>query len=392
MADLKKIADAGDARVVLINEDAAASSSDIRVWLSSRNVAGILTLLDPKNIAASYFNVESEDNQLGLPHAFLIAPDRRLIADFNGLDQNLAADVESQTKKWREEAAKDPDGAVQKAPPHSVWLFFTSSSNGRIVPPAYSQSGLGGLSRRAAYINREKKELDPILVLDSGDNMPIENLSTGAWKASEKALTFVPYDAMVPGEEEFFMGGSFALKNIFVSSRPYLTANLAVCATEKLCTIPAKPYAILQKGDLKIGVIGVFYKGVMAFAPKEVKKRVKVLPLKASIAASLEAIRKNCDIVILLSHSGMDEDMKLAQAFPDIDLIVGGHSQDKTDPPVMVGKTAIVQPGSNGDYVGKALLIKTPQGIALRHYELVPLDSDIGGDPSVLSLTKGGGK
>ena len=52
----------------------------------------------------------------------------------------------------------------------------------------------------------------------------------------------------------------------------------------------------------------------------------------------LEGWRKECDLLVVLSHAGMDEDRKLAGEFPGIDVIVGAHSQTFMGEPARVGK------------------------------------------------------
>ena len=59
------------------------------------------------------------------------------------------------------------------------------------------------------------------------------------------------------------------------------------------------------------------------------------------------------DFFVALTHLGKEEDIRLAKAVPEIDLIIGGHSHDALQPPVRIGNTVICQAGSRGMYLGQ---------------------------------------
>ena len=99
------------------------------------------------------------------------------------------------------------------------------------------------------------------------------------------------------------------------------------------------------------------------------------------------------DVLVLLTHGGVESDRSLAEEYPGIDLIVGGHSQTFLREPLRVKnlktekRTWIVQAGQNGQYVGKVLVRwEKGKGINLEKYEMIPLTEDIEDDPQIAGL------
>ncbi|MBI4396775.1 MAG: hypothetical protein HY548_06750, partial [Elusimicrobia bacterium] len=140
-------------------------------------------------------------------------------------------------------------------------------------------------------------------------------------------------------------------------------------------------------------IVGVLDPDVLAPLPQDWKRWVKVRDDKKKLRGVIEGLRRDVDVVMVLAHSGLDADQRMAEEIPGIDLVVGGHSQTLMKEPLRVenlksGTSAwIVQAGGNGQYVGKVLVrVKPDKTVALENYELIPLTEDIEDDPGLLSL------
>ena len=86
-----------------------------------------------------------------------------------------------------------------------------------------------------------------------------------------------------------------------------------------------------------------------------------------------EARGKRARAVVLLSHNGMDVDLKLARRVRGIDAILGGHTHDGVPAPVLVGKTIVTNAGSHGKFVGVLDLDVGPSGVRDYRYRLLPV-------------------
>ena len=96
---------------------------------------------------------------------------------------------------------------------------------------------------------------------------------------------------------------------------------------------------------------------------------------------------KISDIVILLSHNGIDADRDIAKTYSGIDVIIGSHTQTVLESPEKVGKTVIVQSGKDGYYVGHLRLSFNNENHLISHEgELVAMDFDFPNDSTVVDM------
>ena len=222
---------------------------------------------------------------------------------------------------------------------------------------------LGGFARIAAFMNQEKKQNPATLFLDAGDRF------TGtAFYALTKSrfllplFKMMPYDAAALGNHEFDDNLDETISFISQWPVPTVAANLKISPREKLYQ-HIRSSVVVEKNKRKIGIVGVITPEINVLG----ERQISVMPIKKSVAAEVKKLkRQKVDIIVVLSHIGLSEDVKLAKAVPDIDIIVGGHSHsllinDKNNPirragyPMVMngGRTLIVSCGLGGQYVGK---------------------------------------
>ena len=155
---------------------------------------------------------------------------------------------------------------------------------------------------------------------------------------------------------------------------------------EAFLTYGVKDYTVIQKGDVKIAVLGVFGKDSLDCAPT-----CELLFKDPSEAAreTVEEIKKNedVDMIACVSHSGTWEDEKvsedeiLAKNVPDIDLIVSGHTHTQLAEPILQGDTCIVSCGEYGKNLGTLSMTQKENGRwEPDTYELVPVTDKIKAD------------
>lgn len=227
-------------------------------------------------------------------------------------------------------------------------------------------AGRGGFLRRVAMIKEERAKNPDLLLIDSGDfsqGSPFYTMFKGDVEVG--LMNLMGYDAVTIGNHEFDFGLENMARIFKMAKFPVVCANYDFTGTcvEGL----VKPYVIIKRNGLKIGLFGLSpqleglvdlskCKGVTYLDPIEVGNRV---------AAELKH-DKRCDIVICVSHLGWlrpDEmgDQKLLASSKDIDLVLGGHSHSYFKDLRYVnnanGKAVPVdQNGKNAMYVGKLTL------------------------------------
>lgn len=149
-----------------------------------------------------------------------------------------------------------------------------------------------------------------------------------------------------------------------------------------------KNYVVVEKGDVRIAVFGIFGVDSLACAPTCV---LKFRDASLAAAETVKEIREkeDVDMIACVSHGGTgpdeskSEDEILAKAVPEIDLIISGHTHTALDEPVRHGDTYIVSCGEYGKNLGTLSMRQKEDGRwEMKEYALVPVNADIAPDLS----------
>ena len=230
-------------------------------------------------------------------------------------------------------------------------------------------AGRGGFLRRLAMIEQERKKNPYLLLFDSGDfsqGSPFYTLFKGDVEVG--LMNRMGYDAATIGNHEFDFGLENMARLFRMAKFPIVCANYDFTGTPVEGLV--KPYIILKRNGLRIGVFGICPQ--MEGLVDETKfVGVKYLdPVKtANDMAHMLKHDKRCDLVVCLSHLGwmMQQnvgDQEMAAGNHDIDVILGGHSHTYFQTLQFVDnadgkKIPDDQNGKHAVYVGKLLVEMT---------------------------------
>jgi 5'-nucleotidase len=252
-----------------------------------------------------------------------------------------------------------------------IEILHTNDTHSCILPLSKNLAdtlvaGRGGFVRRLEFVNRERKDNPQLLLFDSGDfsqGSPYYTLFHG--DVEVELMNLMGYDAVTIGNHEF----DFGMDNM---ARLFRKANFpVVCCNYDFTGTPleglVKPYVVIERNGLKIGVLGVGpeleglvdeknCRGVKYEDPEDAAERtVKTLIDK-----------EKCDVVVCLSHLGWEDsddegDKEFMSKTKGIDLVLGGHSHSYFDSLKYVknadGKQVPNdQNGKHGAFVGKIML------------------------------------
>ena len=207
-----------------------------------------------------------------------------------------------------------------------IIILQTSDVHSRIEP--INQKGdrnydEGGFVRRATFLDQFRKEHKNVLLFDCGDisqGTPYYNMFRG--EVEVKLMNEMGYDAMTIGNHEF----DFDLDNMALLFKmakfPVVCSNYNLDATVLKDLV--KPYVILKRFGLKIGVFGL---GAKPEGLIQANKCVGVVyedPIEVSNKVAALLKEKGCDLVVCLSHLGIHRE--LVAKTRNIDVILGGHS------------------------------------------------------------------
>ena len=211
--------------------------------------------------------------------------------------------------------------------------------------PFGSDELLGGvacLAWKADVLRREK----PGLLLSAGDMIQGNNWANlFQGEPVIEVMNEMGFDAMVVGNHEFDYGQDILKKRIGEARFPVLGANVQGMAG-------LKPYIIREIDGIKIAIIGVVTEDLpVTTHPKNVVG-LKVFSPFDVVEKYVKLLRDRADIILVLSHVGINIDRLLAERVKGIDVIVGGHSHTKLATFLPIGKTVIVQAWEHGLVLG----------------------------------------
>lgn len=224
-------------------------------------------------------------------------------------------------------------------------------------------------------IKRVKQAAGPdAALLDAGDAISAGNV--GVRLGGEPilaAMSELGYAAMAMGNREFHIAGAALRHKIGNARFPVLCANIRF-RDDRGEALPVTPNAIIETpGGIRVGVFGVT---VPMVTPRMAARHVSAFLFDEPLGAAktqIETLRGDVDVLILLSHAGYRADLKIAAECPQLDLIVGGHSHVVLNAADRSASVPVVQAGSHGRYIGRAVLTCRDSRWTLAESGLIPL-------------------
>lgn len=220
---------------------------------------------------------------------------------------------------------------------YKLTILHTNDQHSRIEPfdSSYSRNpNQGGFARRAALIQKIRREEKNVLLLDSGDifqGTPYFNFFGG--ELEFKLMSMMGYDAATMGNHDFD-NGLEGFKKVQPNAKfPFLCSNYDFKNT--ILDGHTLPYKIFNKNGIKVGIFGVGIELSGLVGKKSYGETLYLDPVEtAQHYATFLRKEKKCDMIICLSHIGYDykddpkkiSDKILAAKTDGIDLILGGHT------------------------------------------------------------------
>ncbi len=263
---------------------------------------------------------------------------------------------------------------------------------------------LGGFAHLKTLIDRLRSDVGAgrSLLLDGGDLWQGTGLSNAMLGADMvDAANLLGIEAMT-GHWEFTYGEKVLRDNLarfkgeFLAQNVFLTEEAAF--NDAKAFDPAsgrvfKPSVIKEIGGHRVAVIGQAFPYVPIAHPKRFTPDWKFGIRDEELQKLVDGHRNNdkVDAVILLSHNGMDVDLKLASRVTGIDVILGGHTHDAVPQPITVnnagGPTLVTNAGSNGKYLAVLDLDIAKGKVANVRYRLLPVFAELlKPDPAMQAL------
>lgn len=251
----------------------------------------------------------------------------------------------------------------------TLTILHTNDTHSCIMPLSENladtlQAGRGGFIRRIAMLKEERKKDPNLLFFDSGDfsqGSPYYTLFKGDVEVG--LMNMMHYDAGTIGNHEFDYGFDNMARVFKRLNYPIVCANYDFTGTELAKIV--KPYVIIKRNGLKIGVFGLAPK-LDGLVDHKNYLTTRYLDPVATAQKMVDVLKgKKCDLIICITHLGWDEhgmgDQEVIRGTRGIDLVLGGHSHTYFQTLRYVkdldGKLVPVdQNGKSGIYIGKMTL------------------------------------
>jgi sulfur-oxidizing protein SoxB len=310
------------------------------------------------------------------------------VAPFGNLSLLHITDVHAQLLPvyFREPSINLGDGK----PPHLVGQEFLSHfripagsaaahafTHLDFVAAARRYGKVGGYAHLATLVKRLRAGRPHALLLDGGDSW--QGSAGALWSKGADmigAMQLLGVDLMT-GHWEFTYGAERVRQAVETELAPvqFVAQNVRTIDFEDPVF---RPYSLRSVNGVPLAVIGQAFPYTPIANPRYFVPEWSFGIQETRLQALVDEVRaKGARAVVLLSHNGMDVDLKLAARVRGIDAILGGHTHDGVPAPLRVGRTLVTNAGSNGKFLAVLDLKVSGEGIADYRYRLLPVFSNL---------------
>ncbi len=242
----------------------------------------------------------------------------------------------------------------------------------------------GGIARIATVI-RDVEQENPgtVAVVFSGDALSDLYFHSFGGRAIYGLMSDAGYEIAVFGNHEFDKGPEELAAALASADFDFICSDLAVedTALEGTCV----PVLVEDYDGLRVGYFSLITEGLPYLSsPGDV-----ILTgdnVETARRAVLELEDRGAQVIVALTHIGLDNDEALARGVPGIDIIFGGHSHSYVEEPVRVGNTFVVAGGYGGTHLMRLDVETDADGNLLPetvHYQMVPITDAVAAAPDV---------
>jgi S-sulfosulfanyl-L-cysteine sulfohydrolase len=246
---------------------------------------------------------------------------------------------------------------------------------------------MGGYARLKTAIEREKANcVGPCFLADGGDDF--QGSGPASWSEGEVVLdpiNALGLDVFVPGNWEPAYGPERFQRTMARLSCPVVCYNFHDIASSKRLFPPS---VTLERDGVKAAFVGI--------TDISASKRHPPAEYQGMDTARMEGLRDfvkelrardKPDLVVAVTHTGISISRQIARETPEIDVILSGHTHERTMRPILEGKTIIVEPGCFGSFLARLDVYLDEGGVARHDYRLIPvLEGRYDEDPTVKAL------
>ncbi len=246
---------------------------------------------------------------------------------------------------------------------------------------------MGGYARLKTAIEQERAHCDgPSFLLDGGDEF--QGSGPAAWSEGEvilDPLNAFGIDVFVPGNWEPAYGPERFKETMARLNCPVICYNFHDEASGKRLFMPS---IVLERQGVKLAFVGVTDIGASkrqspaAFHGMDTSRIAGLRQFVQDLRT-----RERPDLIVAITHTGLTIARAVAREIPEFDVVLSGHTHERTSREILEGNVIIIEPGSFGSFLGRLDLVIRNGVVAGHEFRLIPILSDrYAEDPSMKAL------
>lgn len=265
---------------------------------------------------------------------------------------------------------------------NKLTIFQMNDSHGYLEPHPelfwsgeYAEYRTAGGYARIASLMREGCRDNHVLAFDCGDTLlgTYVAAKTGG-RALIPILNCLDFNAMT-AHWEFALGPKQFHSLARELNYPVLAIN---CYEKKTGNLAFPPFTMLEKNGLLIGVIGIASNIVDKVMPASFSEGLRFTLGREELLEYVRRLRQErADLIIVISHLGFPQDVKLAGETNGVDLWLSGHTHNRVRNPVFVNGTPLIQSGCHGSFLGRIDIEVEKGKVRLLKHQLLDVSEDV---------------
>lgn len=233
---------------------------------------------------------------------------------------------------------------------------------------------MGGYARLKSAIDEERRRATgPVFLADGGDTF--QGSAAAAWSRGEAVvgpLNALGLDVFVPGNWEVVYGPDQFRHLMGELSGKVIAYNLHDAATGRRLYPPS---VTLDRGGVRVAFVGLPDPTTTRRQPPEEVRGLDSTRI-GGLREFVQELRRRDrpDLVVAVTHTGLTVSRQIAREVPGFDIILSGHTHERTYAPIHEGKVLLVEPGSMGSFLGRLEVdVGRDGGVARSRFELIPI-------------------
>ena len=237
-------------------------------------------------------------------------------------------------------------------------------------------AALDNMPRLATAVKQERAKDPDALLLSAGDNRtgnPYSDMAPHSGWPMVALMNRIGFNLSCLGNHSFDTGMDDMRHLIDNAEFRVVCANTYADDKARIHTLP---YRIFKRKGVTIGVLGLVQLGPRGF-PDTLEEKTAGFTFRNPFAVAQEYkwLRGRCDVLILLTHLGFEDEVELARQCPWADAVIGGHSHTKVEGAFAEGGVFVTQANCRATHLTRITFDVQQGRVVSKHAELLPLDS-----------------